>query len=287
MRPARADAGRAASAGPGSPGELEEGRRAPAKCSSGAASLNPPSYSWSGTHLNPFHRREAQRPAQPPKVTQPGSYPAAADFKTFLPRRIANPSTFRCGALTTAKRARALALPGARSPGRLLCPRRGQPGPCSLPGLQSQARLPGQLRGRRGTAAPALTQHRRCLQSGRRGTHLKEEETEAPREPATSPRAHRAGTQSRAAGCGLGTPGPAGQRSPPLSPRAPPAGYSQPVLPSSSRTSSDAEWAAPMVPAAGWGPGTLVRPRPWAGVSCAAAAPASGPTHRSGRQERV
>ena len=135
VRPARADAGRAASAGPGSPGELEEGHRAPAKCSSGAASLNPPSYPWSGTRLNPFHRREAQRPAQPPKVTQPGSYPAAADFKTFLPRRIANPSTFRCGALTTAERARALALPGACSapggesqdpaPSRVCSPRRG------------------------------------------------------------------------------------------------------------------------------------------------------------------
>lgn len=85
VRPARADAGRAASAGPWSPGELEEGRRAPAKCSSGAASLNSPSYPWSQTHLSPFHRPEAQRPAQPPKVTQPCSHPAAADFKTFLP----------------------------------------------------------------------------------------------------------------------------------------------------------------------------------------------------------
>ena len=121
--------------GAGSPGQLEEGRRAPAKCSSGAASLNPPSYPWSGTRLNPFHRREAQRPAQPPKVTQPGSYPAAADFKTFLPRRIAKPTTFRCGARTRAERARALALPGACSapggesqnpaPSRVCSPRRG------------------------------------------------------------------------------------------------------------------------------------------------------------------
>lgn len=50
-------------------------------------------------------------------------------------------------------------------------------------------------------------------------------------------------------GSGLAAPAPAGQQSPPESPS--PVGYLQPVLPTSSRTSSDAEWAAPMVPAAG------------------------------------
>lgn len=59
--------------------------------------LNPPSYPWSGTCSTPFHRREAQRPAQLPKATQPGSYPAAADFKTFLPaHREANDFQVRC-----------------------------------------------------------------------------------------------------------------------------------------------------------------------------------------------
>lgn len=49
VRPAPGGYGAHSLCGPGSPGELHEGRRAPAKCSSGAASLNPPSYPWWGS----------------------------------------------------------------------------------------------------------------------------------------------------------------------------------------------------------------------------------------------
>lgn len=143
--------------GAGSPGQLEEGHRAPAKCSSGAASLNPPSYPWSGTRLNPFHRREAQRPAQPPKVTQPGSYPAAADFKTFLPgasrsqrlpgavraQQLSAPgrSLSRAPALPRAGRARTLLPPGSAVPGGAYCPTPRAPGH-SGPGTYSASSQP-------------------------------------------------------------------------------------------------------------------------------------------------
>ena len=166
------------------------------------------------------------------------------------------------------------ARPGACFPGRLLCPGRGQPGPCSLPGLQSQAGLPGQLRGRRGTAAPALTQHRRSLQSGRRGTHLKEEETEVPREPATNPRSHRAGTKSRAAAVVWEPQGqPAG------GPRQPPRALLAPsteACPRRSRRETGPRWRAACLPAgecavwawdaAGRVQGRRVSPRLWTRV---------------------
>lgn len=57
----RVDAGRAASAGPGSRGELGEGRQAPAKCFAGSASPNLPSNPGRGTHLNTFYRRDKGR----------------------------------------------------------------------------------------------------------------------------------------------------------------------------------------------------------------------------------
>ena len=117
------------------------------------------------------------------------------------------------------------------------------------------------------------------------GTHLKEGETEAQREPATSPRSHSAVARSRAGGRGLGAPVPAGRRSrsPPPSPS--PAGYSQPVLPSSSRTSSDAEWVAPMVPAAGARVRSFL---PGPGLASAAQRQVRPRVrHRSGRQELV
>lgn len=64
-----------------------------------------------------------------------------------------------------------------------------------------------------------------------------------------------------------------------------PAGYSQPVLPTSSRTSSEAEWAAPMVPAAG-APGRACLAGP--GLASTAQRPVRPRVHRgSGRRGQV
>lgn len=70
---------RLASAGPGSPGGLEEGRRAPAKCSAGAASLQRPSCTGSCAHLSPFYRREEDvRARLPPSCRRLQNFPPPA-----------------------------------------------------------------------------------------------------------------------------------------------------------------------------------------------------------------
>lgn len=64
----------------------EEGRRAPAKCSSGPASLNPSSYPWSRTRLNPFHRREGRRDLRSRQRSRsPARTQLPPDFKTSPP----------------------------------------------------------------------------------------------------------------------------------------------------------------------------------------------------------
>lgn len=95
---------RPASAGPGSPGELEEGRRAPAKCSADAASLRPPSYPGGGSTSTHFTGGRTK--------PEPGSHPSPADFKTFCPLRIVNPNGFQM------RGAHQLGVPGTGSPWR-------------------------------------------------------------------------------------------------------------------------------------------------------------------------
>lgn len=183
---------RPASAGRWSPGEFEEGRRAPAKCAEGAASLGPLSYSGSGAPPAPMLR-----------MGERSQSPAREDFKTS--RRPAQRESKR---LSGAGRAPA----GRASPGRSLSPSRRLP---SLRGLQSPSwgGVPRQLRERPGCAAAALTQQRRRGSSPAparwpAGTHLKEGETEAQRGPATSPRSHCTAASSRAGGGRWETPRP-------------------------------------------------------------------------------
>jgi hypothetical protein len=143
-------------------------------------------------------------------------------LQNFRPQRTANPTLAGGGARTPGRRGLSTSAPGAPARPSRVSPGRPQPG---VP-TNSGAAWPPPLKHRaRASPQPAAWPA---------GTHLEEAETEAQRGPDTSPRSHSAAARSRA--------------SPPVP--GPPR-YSQPVLPSSSRTSSEAEWAAPMVRAAG------------------------------------
>lgn len=159
--------------------------------------------------------------------------------------------------LSGAERAHQLGGPSSRPRSRDSCPALGEPGPCSLPGPQS----PGPGRGRGGFPANSVgaeaerPQHllsiaaeapHRSLQSARRGPICRRGRLRR-REGQELAQGHTA--QPR--GAGQAAVGWEPRASRPAVPARVPAGYSQPVLPTSSRTSSDAEWAAPMVPAAG------------------------------------
>lgn len=214
--------------------------------------------------MNPLRRvrtmRGAQTPAHPPKVTrpgapQPGSHPGPADFKTFRRLRIAKPNDFQAQS----------AHPGWAPPGA--CPA-SSPSAVPGPGVPDRS---GALRlSCRGTYSASPGAPPRSLQSGRRGHSwnkgkLRRREGQLLAQGYTA-RRREAGRTT----VGWAPPPPLGSLSPF------PAGYSQPVLPTSSRTSSDVEWAAPMVPRGNLGRASLAGP----GLAPATQQPVAPRVHR-------
>lgn len=93
---------------PGVPAELQEGRRVPAKCSAGAASLKLPSCPGRCAHLNPFYRWEDEAKARLP--------PSCHGLQNFPPP-VQRKSTRLSGAgRAPAGRCQAFALPARRRP---------------------------------------------------------------------------------------------------------------------------------------------------------------------------
>lgn len=248
---------RPASAGPGVP--ATRGRSpGSAKCPVDAASLTPASCPGACAHLNPLPSGETEARARVP--------PSCGRFQNFPPLR--NAAGGLSGTCAPAGRSRALALP-ARAPaprgGSPPCPPARSPPARGDPPTRRAARMraahlsiPAGLPAAAGAWRPEPLGRQRRLSAERAG-----------HQPKVTQQRREAG-----GGGGLGFPARTRRRPPPVSPRPRPARHSQPVLPMSSRISSDADWAAPMVPTRG-----LRGARPSqapGGVGGAAAGPASG-----------
>lgn len=266
-------------AGARSAGELEEGRRAPAKCSAGAASSPG---RWTGLH--PLHRREDEErrggTGSPSRGNRPGNAGARLPPRSRRLQNFPAPALREPERLPGAERAHQLRGTGSRppSPGSLPCPALPWGSPALLPPGSAVPRPGGSVPTPR---APRLSGRGTYSASPRSsspqpakwpaGTHLQEGETEARRGSATGPRSHSAAARSRAIGRGLGAPSQPAVGSLPCPRGILTAGLAHELPHLLGGGVGSAHGAR------GGGPGARVPRRPRAGVDCAAAGPASGP----------